>query len=62
VLGSAGSGGLDLAVRFGTARSTITGNTTALGTSADGSLLFRGNNTVEGNGTDGAFTGSFTAK
>jgi hypothetical protein len=25
-------------------------------------LLSRGNNTLEGNGTDGSFTGSFSAK
>ena len=42
--------------------STITGNITGLLPASGGLLLTRRNNTVEGNDTDGAFTGVFTAK
>jgi hypothetical protein len=42
---------------------TITANTYGLsGVSVGGSLLSRGNNTVEGNTTDGVFSGSYAAK
>ena len=42
--------------------STVVGNNNGLFTSAGGVLLTRGNNTIEGNNTNGAFTGSFLAK
>jgi hypothetical protein len=41
---------------------TITANTTGVSVTTSGSLLSRGNNTVEENGTDGSFTGSYSAK
>jgi hypothetical protein len=40
---------------------TVTDNTTGL-VVAIGSLLSRSNNTVEGNGTDGTFTGTYLAQ
>ena len=40
---------------------TVTDNTTGVSAS-DASLLSRSNNTVEGNGTDGTFTGTYAAK
>jgi hypothetical protein len=40
----------------------ITANTTGVNVTTSGSLLSRGNNTLEDNGTDGVFTGSYTAK
>ena len=43
-------------------RSAITRNTTGLAAAASGALLSRGNNTVEGNITNGNFTGTFIAK
>lgn len=42
--------------------STITENDFGLFAGAGASLLSRGNNTVEGNTTDGGFTGVFAAK
>lgn len=42
--------------------STIVGNTAGLSSSSGGLLLSRGNNTVEGNNTNGSFTGMFQAK
>jgi parallel beta-helix repeat protein len=39
---------------------TLTGNTTGLVTATSGSLFSRATNTVEGNGTDGAFTNTTT--
>lgn len=42
--------------------STITDNNIGLTTNPGGSILTRGNNTVEGNNNDGFFTGPFTAK
>jgi hypothetical protein len=44
------------------ANSTITGNTTGLYIEGTPSLLTRRNNTVEGNPTNGTFTGAFGAK
>ena len=41
---------------------TVSGNTNLGLASCCGSLLSRGNNTVEGNGTNGSFSGSFAAK
>ncbi len=41
---------------------TVTGNTTGLTAISGASLLSRLNNTLEGNGTNGAFTASYTAK
>ena len=41
---------------------TITNNGTGLLNNQDGTLLSRGNNTVEGNGIDGTFSGTFLAK
>lgn len=42
--------------------STITNNNIGLTFNAGGSILTRGNNTVEGNNNDGFFTGPFTSK
>jgi hypothetical protein len=43
--------------------STMTGNTgVAVSSSSSGKVLSRGNNTVEGNGANGAFTGTFASK
>jgi hypothetical protein len=41
---------------------TVTGNNTGLLTSGGASILSRGNNTVEANTTNGAFTGSFAPR
>ena len=41
---------------------SITGNGTGISPGANGSILSRGNNTVEGNSTDGTFSGSYAAK
>ena len=41
---------------------TVTDNTTGLFTESPGSLLSRGNNTVEGNTTNGSFTGTYSSK
>ncbi len=40
---------------------TVTDNATGVANFV-GQILSRGNNTVEGNGANGAFTGTFTAK
>jgi hypothetical protein len=48
---------------FVSARSDNDANSCETGmTFLAGSLLSRGNNTVEGNGTDGSFTGTYSAK
>jgi hypothetical protein len=41
--------------------STVANNTTGLLSSGAAMLLSRSNNTVQGNATKGAFTGTFTA-
>ena len=41
---------------------TITDNVTGLSARPNGAILSRSNNTVEGNGTDGSFTGTYSAK
>ena len=41
---------------------TVTDNDTGLFADVTSSLLSRSNNTVEGNGTDGSFTGTYSAK
>jgi hypothetical protein len=50
------------AVLIRVSNSTITGNGTALFANNGSSILTRGNNTVEGNGIEGSFTGTFNAK
>ena len=40
----------------------ITGNDLAVATFAGGSILTRGNNTIENNSSDGTFSGSFSGK
>jgi hypothetical protein len=51
------------AVTVRVSNSTVTHNVTGLSTDGTAaSLLSRGNNTVEGNGTDGSFTGPYSAK
>jgi len=52
--------GIDGIIRVSNA--TITGNENGLSIAGGGNVLSRGNNTVEGNGTDGFFTGTFLAK
>jgi hypothetical protein len=44
------------------ARSSLTGNGTALAAISGGRLLTSGSNVVEANGVEGAFTGSFATK
>ncbi|MEO8675716.1 MAG: right-handed parallel beta-helix repeat-containing protein [Casimicrobiaceae bacterium] len=44
------------------AQSTIARNAIGLGTGAGGSILSRGNNTLEANNADGSFTGSYSGK
>ena len=41
---------------------TVTDNLNGLSQTSGGVMLSRSNNTVEGNGTDGTFTGTYTAK
>ena len=41
---------------------SVTGNTTGVSADSGGSILSRGNNTVEGNTANGTFTGTYTAK
>ena len=41
---------------------SVTGNGTGVSADGGGSTLSRGNNTVEGNATDGTFSGSYAAK
>ena len=50
------------AVTVRVSNSTVTDNNTGLTTFGTASLLSRGNNTVEGNVTDGSFTGAYSAK
>lgn len=57
---AAGSLGGTATIRL--SNSTVTYNATGLSFTAGQNLLTRGNNTVEGNTTNGAFSGSFTAK
>jgi hypothetical protein len=42
--------------------STIVNNTTGVSSAFGGVLLTRGNNTLEGNNTNGSFTGMFAAQ
>ncbi len=44
------------------AQSAIVRNVTGVGAGAGGSILSRGNNTVEGNNADGAFSGTYSGK
>ena len=57
---SAHGGGAGTVVRV--SNSTVTDNNTGVDSVAGAALLSRGNNTVEGNTTDGSFTGVFSAK
>ena len=41
---------------------SVTGNDLGVSAGVNGTLLSRGNNTVEGNSTDGTFTGTYAAK
>jgi hypothetical protein len=57
--------GIGLSANAGTLRASscsVTTNVTGLSTANGGVLLSRQNNTVENNGTDGAFTGTFNPK
>jgi alpha-tubulin suppressor-like RCC1 family protein len=44
------------------AQSAVVRNVTGVGTGAGGSVLSRGNNTVEGNNADGSFSGTYSGK
>ncbi len=62
---SASGIGIDLVASGATARldgCTIAANTLGLSRVAGANLLSRGNNTLEGNTTDGIFSGTYTAK
>src|SRR5262249_44721404 len=57
--------GINVMSSFGTARltnSVITQNTTGLATSTSGSIISLGNNSLGGNGTDGAPTSTIAVK
>ncbi|HET6893404.1 MAG TPA: right-handed parallel beta-helix repeat-containing protein [Pyrinomonadaceae bacterium] len=59
VAGTLGSGGT-VVVRV--SNTTVTNNGSGIEAGGAGIVLSRGNNTVEGNGVDGTFTGAFAAK
>ena len=43
-------------------QTTITRNATGVGAGAGGTILSRGNNTVEANSADGSFSGTYSGK
>lgn len=57
VAAGVGNGG-----RVRVSNSTSTDNSQGVATFNNGQVLSRQNNTVEGNGTDGTFTGTYSAK
>ena len=63
-IGIGSEGGRDAVAIVRVSNTTVTNNDRGLFSAGAvlGSLLTRGNNTVEGNTTDGSFTGAFAAK